>query len=43
MENKKATATTNKFSRHNMIQNSREKFYANLNQVYVDNKDIPVL
>ena len=41
MENKKATA--NKFSRHKMIENSREKFYANLNQVYVENKDLPVL
>ena len=33
----------NKVSRHNLVQNSRDKFYANLVQVHKENKDAPVL
>ena len=32
-----------KVSRHKLVENSRAKFYANLNQVYVENKNAPVL
>ena len=35
--------TAPKVSRHKLVQNSRENFYANLNQVYIDNKNAPVL
>ena len=32
-----------KVSRHNLVQNSRDKFYANLNNRYIENKDMAVL
>ena len=42
MEERKREAAS-KVSRHSLVQNSREKFYANLVQVHKDNKNAPVL
>ena len=39
----KSKVVAAKVSRQKLIENSRANFYANLNQVYLDNKDAPVL
>ena len=41
MEDKKKSAP--KVSRQKLVENSRANFYANLNQVYIENKNAPVL
>ena len=43
MESKSNKVVSAKVSRQKLIENSRANFYANLNQVYLDNKDAPVL
>ena len=43
MEDTKSAAAAKGVSRHKLVQNSRDNFYANLNQVYIDNKSAPVL
>ena len=39
-ENKKSAP---KVSRQKLVENSKANFYANLTQVYIDNKSAPVL
>ena len=41
MEDSKKSAP--KVSRQKLVENSRANFYAKLNQVYIDNKNAPVL
>ena len=43
MEDAKKGPSVSKISRHKLVQNSRDNFYANLVQVHKDNKNAPVL
>ena len=43
MQEEKGPKAASKISRHNLVQNTRDKFYANLNNVYKENKNAPVL